>query len=235
MAHQHERKASSHEVEDTDVSGLKVESSQTDTIHVDDHGLDLKDQKRILRHVDRRLVLTCGFIYCISLMDRTNLGIAVLSGMRTDLNLIGDRYNIITVVFMPTYALFMPLANYLLKKWGARAFLPTICLLWGITLLGMGFIRVWTEAIPLRVLLGVFEAGCFPGCTYLLSCWFCRYELQKRMAVFYMVGILSQAFSGILGYAFSLLEGHGVGASWMGRLNVLTGQHGPGLSGWRWM
>ena len=160
--HDHDVKDTSYEVEDASALN-KLEDVQDP-----DHGFTKQEQKRILRHVDRRLVLSCGFIYCISLMDRTNLGIAVLSGMRTDLNLIGDRYNIITVVFMPTYACFMPLANYLLKRLGARAFLPSICMLWGITLLGMGFIKVWTDAIPLRVLLGVFEAGCFPGCAYLV-------------------------------------------------------------------
>ncbi|KIW30235.1 uncharacterized protein PV07_05994 [Cladophialophora immunda] len=212
-----------------DIPLPKVEVADTD------HGFTKKQQMLILRHVDRRLVLTCGFIYCISLMDRTNLGIAVLSGMKADLNLIGERYNIITLVFMPTYSLFMPLANVMLKKLGARAFLPTVCLLWGASLASLGFIKSWGQAIPLRLLMGAFEAGCFPGCAYLLSCWYTRYELQKRVAVFYMVGILSQAFSGILGYAFSQLEGHGVGASWLGRLSTVTGEHGPGLAGWRWI
>ena len=55
------------------------------------------------------------------------------------------------------------------------------------------------------------------------------------MATFYMIGILSQAFSGILGYAFSQLAGHGVGPTWWGALNAKTGEHGPGLAGWRWM
>jgi hypothetical protein len=50
-----------------------------------------------------------------------------------------------------------------------------------------------------------------------------------------MVGILSQAFSGILGFAFSKAEGSGVGPAWLGRLDVKTGLHAPGLSGWRWM
>jgi sugar phosphate permease len=164
MAVQNEQteKHSSYEVED--VTPSKIEQVPEDV----DHGFTKQEQKRILRHVDRRLVLTCGLLFCICLMDRTNLGIAVLSGMRTDLNLIGDRYNIITVVFMPTYALSMPIANIILKKAGARAFLPTVCLLWGITLLGMGFVKVWSQLIPLRLLLGVFEAGCFPGCAYLV-------------------------------------------------------------------
>lgn len=222
------------------VSPLEIEDVEPAKPTVRDvgqeHGFSEKEQNRILWHVDRRLVLTCGFIYCISLMDRTNLGIAVIAGMKVDLDLIGTRYNIITLVFFPTYTLLMPLANVMLKRFGARAFLPTITLLWGINTMGMGLIRTWVQAIPLRVLMGVFEAGCFPGCAYLLSCWYTRYELQKRNAAFYMVGILSQAFSGILGYAFIQMEGLGGGVSWMGRHSTTEpGVYGPGLAGWRWM
>ena len=63
------------------------------------------EQRKIIRRVDRRLVLTLGFMYCVSLMDRTNLGIAVVSGMGVDLLLIGQRYSIIVLVFFITYTI----------------------------------------------------------------------------------------------------------------------------------
>ncbi len=61
-------------------------------IAADDFGFTPAEQKKIIRHVDRRLVLTVGAMYCISLMDRTNLGSANIAGMGKDLLLIGDRY-----------------------------------------------------------------------------------------------------------------------------------------------
>jgi hypothetical protein len=61
------------------------------------------EQRKIIWRVDRRLVLTLGFLYCVSLMDRTNLGIAVVSGMGVDLVLTGPRYSIIVLVFFITY------------------------------------------------------------------------------------------------------------------------------------
>ncbi len=61
-------------------------------IAADDFGFTPEEQKKIIRHVDRRLVLTVGAMYCISLMDRTNLGSANIAGMGKDLLLIGDRY-----------------------------------------------------------------------------------------------------------------------------------------------
>ena len=59
-------------------------------IAADDFGFTPEEQKKIMRRVDRRLVLTVGAMYCISLMDRTNLGAANIAGMSKDLMLIGD-------------------------------------------------------------------------------------------------------------------------------------------------
>jgi hypothetical protein len=64
-----------------------------------------EEQRKIIRRVDRRLVLTLGFLYCVSLMDRTNLGIAVVAGMGVDLLLTGPRYSIIVLVFFLTYVI----------------------------------------------------------------------------------------------------------------------------------
>jgi MFS family permease len=71
--------------------------------------------------------------------------------------------------------------------------------------------------VGLRVLLGVLEAGFFPGCAYLLSCWYPRYDLQKRNAVFYLIGSMASALSGILAYGIMQMDGL------------------ANLSGWRWI
>jgi MFS family permease len=71
--------------------------------------------------------------------------------------------------------------------------------------------------LGLRIILGVLEAGFFPGCAYLLSCWYTRYELQKRNAVFYLIGSMASAISGILAYGIMQMDGLG------------------NLSGWRWI
>jgi len=96
-------------------------------------------------------------------MDRTNLGIAVVAGMGVDLKLIGFRYSTIVLVFFITYVFLQPPATVILRKLGPRIFLPSITLLWGITMLTFAFVKTWTQMIPLRLVLGVFEAGFFPG------------------------------------------------------------------------
>ena len=60
--------------------------------HPDDYGFSEKEQKAIIHRVDRRLVVTVGALYCVSLMDRTNLSAANIAGMAQDLVLIGNRY-----------------------------------------------------------------------------------------------------------------------------------------------
>lgn len=76
------------------VENANRSDSSAVTVHraPDDFNFTDKEKKAIIRRVDRRLVLTVGVLYCISLMDRTNLGAAQIAGMSTDLKLIGNRY-----------------------------------------------------------------------------------------------------------------------------------------------
>lgn len=157
----HERKGSTY-LEELN----KADTNEADIInneHID--AFTPEQQKKIIRRIDRRLVLTLGFMYCVSLMDRTNLGIAVVAGMGVDMVLIGERYSIIVLLFFITYVLLQPPATVVLRKVGPRIFLPLITLLWGMTMIAFGFVRKWTDMIALRLILGIFEAGFFPGMT----------------------------------------------------------------------
>jgi len=231
-----EEKAGVHEIERVDSSESKLNNARIDTFTPE-------EQKKIIRKVDLRLIPTLGFMYCVSLMDRTNLGVAMVAGMGTDLKLTGERYSIIVLLFFITYVALQPPATVVLRKLGPRIFLPSIVIIWGAVMIGFGFVKEWHTLIPLRLLLGIFEAGFFPGSAYLLSCWYQRFELQKRNTVFYLIGMLSSAFSGILGYLFSLLQGHGTQAApWLGvhygptKAKPTTPvSFGPGLAGWRWI
>ncbi|PMD62712.1 phthalate transporter [Hyaloscypha bicolor E] len=177
------------------------------------------EQRSIIWRVDRRLVLTLGFLYMISLMDRTNLGAASVAGMQKELhmNAKNNAYTIVSLVFFLPYALFQPPATVLIREIGPRKFLTAIVVLWGAVMIGFGFVKSWQTMAVLRVILGGLEAGFYPGCVYLLSTWYPRFELQKRNAVFYLIGSMASAFAGILAYGLMQLNGH------------------AGLSGWRWI
>lgn len=137
------------------------------------------EQRQIMRKLDRRLVTMTGLGYCVSLMDRTNLAAAAIAGMTKELNILtGDGYSIITLVFFTSYIVFQPFGTIACRKFGPRAFLSLITLLWGAVMIGMGFVKDWHIMAGLRVLLGIFEAGYFPAAVYLLSTWYTRYEVS---------------------------------------------------------
>ncbi|KAE8363350.1 major facilitator superfamily domain-containing protein [Aspergillus caelatus] len=176
------------------------------------------EQRKIIHRVDRRLVTITGLAYCVSLMDRTNLSMAAVAGMTKDLGLtIGSRYSVMVLIFFVPYVIFQPPMTVITRKIGPTYFLGTIVILWGAILVGMGFARNWKHMVATRALLGLLEAGYFPGCVYLLSSWYTRFDVQKRFSVFYLIGCVASALSGIL--AFGLMQ--------MGGLQD--------LEGWRWI
>jgi MFS family permease len=165
-----------------------------------DHGFTLAEQKAIVRRTDRRLVLICGAMYCVSLMDRTNMSSARIAGMNVELRLQGLDYNIANLVFFIPYIIFQPPSTIVVRKLGPRIHLAAITLLWGGVMIGMGFVQDFGQLAGMRVLLGFLEAGFFPSCVYLLSTWYTRYEVGKRYSVFYLLGCVASAFSGILAF-----------------------------------
>ncbi|KAL4889881.1 major facilitator superfamily domain-containing protein [Aspergillus ambiguus] len=177
-----------------------------------------KEQRKIIHRIDRRLVTITGLAYCVSLMDRTNLSMAAVAGMTKELELeVGTRYSIIVLMFFVPYVIFQPPMTIITRKLGPTLFLGTIVISWGAILVGMGFTKDWKQMLACRVLLGLLEAGYFPGCVYLLSSWYTRFDVQKRFSVFYLIGCVASALAGIL--AFGLMQMHGI----------------QGLGGWRWI
>jgi hypothetical protein len=77
----------------------KATPRQDDGINGVERNFTPEEEKAILRRVDQRLVGVTGVMYCISLMDRNNLGAAAIAGMNEDLDLVGYRYVSFTVMF----------------------------------------------------------------------------------------------------------------------------------------
>ncbi|KAL5583873.1 hypothetical protein FOVSG1_015224 [Fusarium oxysporum f. sp. vasinfectum] len=185
-----------------------------------DDEFDYEEQRKIIHRIDRRLVVMLGSIYCVSLIDRTNLSNAAIAGMTPDLDLnVGFRYSksITALVFFITYTFFQPPATILTRYIGPRFFLGGLCIAWGVVMIGFGFAQHWTVLVALRLLLGLFEAGFFPGCVYLISTWYSRFDMQKRYALFYLMGTLASGLGGILAFGLQQMEGQ------------------AGIRGWRWI
>ncbi|OAL45688.1 phthalate transporter-like protein [Pyrenochaeta sp. DS3sAY3a] len=179
---------------------------------------DHVEEKRLVRKVDWRLLPILGALYSIALIDRTNISNARVAGMGADLALqVGDRYTIVLVLFFPTYALLELPSNMVLRKVGSANWLSFIALSWGAVMIGQGFVKSWISLAICRILLGAFEAGFFPGCVYLITCWYCRYETQKRLGGFYLFSVGIGGLANILAYGLMQMEGT------------------AGIRGWRWI
>ena len=137
--------------------------------------------------------------------------------MYEDLNLHGLQYNTALTVFFVPYALLEVPSNIVLKILRPSIWISTLMFFWGTTMTLMGLITSYRGLLVARVFLGVTESGFFPAATYLLTIWYLRYEVQRRMAVFYAAASLSGAFSGLLAYAIQHMDGI------------------AGLAGWKWI
>ena len=147
----------------------------------DEADLDDVVVKKLIRKVDYRLIPPLAFLYAIALIDRNNLPNARLAGMDKDLGLsIGNRYTLLVMMFFIPYVLFELPANLILRRVGPAKWLGAIGFAWGVVTIGMGFVHSWGGLLACRVFFGAFEAGLFPGSIYLMSCWYKRYEVQKR-------------------------------------------------------
>ncbi|KNG47987.1 MFS general substrate transporter [Stemphylium lycopersici] len=179
---------------------------------------DDRETRRIIRKIDVRLLPTLAVIYAFALIDRVNLPNARIAGMDEDLGLsIGSRYSILTMIFFIPYIIFQFPANVIIRSLGPAVWLPSLVVCWGGVTIGMGFTKTWTQALGCRIILGVLEAGYYPGCVFLLSCWYVRFEVQKRFSGFYLLALLASGFSNILAWGLSEMKGIG------------------GLNGWQWI
>ncbi|KAF9259710.1 MFS general substrate transporter [Marasmius fiardii PR-910] len=177
------------------------------------------DGRKTLRYIDFRILPILALTYAISNIDSINLGSAVVAGMGADLLKlqglqVGDRYSVVTVLYFVPFILLEVPANVCLRKIGVRYVMTFIVLGLGAVQLAMGFIKHWGLLALFRVLIGAFEAGFTPGMVFLMSTWYKRHEVQKRLGVFFILSGIIGGFGPILAYALSLLNGRQKIAGW---------------------
>ncbi|UJO23810.1 MFS transporter prlL [Fulvia fulva] len=114
----------------------------------------------------------------------------------------------------PTCILFEVPSNISIKRIAPSTWISLIMTLWGIATVGQGLIRNNAGLQAMRFLLGLFEAGFSPGCVYLISMYYKRYELQWRLSIFYTGSFIAGASSGLLAYAIAKMDGVGGYGDW---------------------
>jgi len=166
------------------------------------------DQLRLIRRITLRLIPFLGFIYLIAYIDRQNVSFAKLQ-MVGDLGLSEYAYGLGASLFFIGYLLFEVPSNVILERVGARRWFARIMVSWGAVTLALAFTQNAAMFYILRFLLGVCEAGFFPGVLYVLTIWF-PFEYRGRMVGQFMIfSAIANAVGAPIGGVLLDLDGTG--------------------------
>jgi ACS family tartrate transporter-like MFS transporter len=176
----------------------------------------LVDEGQVLAKIRRRLLPFMFLLYIVSYLDRVNVGFAALQ-MNQDLGLSASVFGLGSGIFFIGYFLFEVPSNLIMERIGARLWIARIMISWGLVSAGMMFMKGPASFYTLRFLLGLAEAGFFPGMILYLTYWFPRRDHARAIALF----MTANAVAGVVGGPISgaLLTMHGLG----------------GLAGWQWL
>lgn len=174
-------------------------------------------EKSAIRKISWRLVPFVALMFFINFLDRTAISFAGPNGMTQDLGLTAVQFGLASGIFFIGYILLEVPSNMALHRFGARRWLARIMISWGIVSLLFTWVSSVEGLYTLRVLLGIAEAGFFPGAILYLSMWVPARHRSKILSLFYLAQPLTVVFGAPLAAAF--IEQHGL----------------FGLEGWRVM
>ncbi|GMK53978.1 hypothetical protein CspeluHIS016_0105640 [Cutaneotrichosporon spelunceum] len=177
------------------------------------------EEKRLVRKIDLHLIPMLWIMYVLNYLDRTNIGNAKVGadhgGFEQDWNLSSADYSLVLSIFFVGYLLWEVPSNMMLARSKPSIFLPTIMFIWGAMSIGVRGMHSLGGMVAFRFVLGLVEAGFFPGVMLLMSCWYKPQELSKRIAMFYTASLVAGAFGGLLSFGImDGLEGKGNTRGW---------------------
>ena len=158
-------------------------------------------QDQVFTKCARRLIPFMMLLYVVNFIDRSNVGFAALT-MNKDLGFSPSVFGFASGVFFIGYLLFQVPATVLLERVGARRLIFGIMLIWGLISASNAFVRNAHAFYTLRFVLGVAEAGFFPGMIFYLTLWFPRRLRGRYSAMFSsaipLAGIIAGPLSGVI-------------------------------------
>jgi ACS family tartrate transporter-like MFS transporter len=177
---------------------------------------DLDPGPVTMRRVSLRLLPFLFSLYIFAYLDRTNVSFAALQ-MNDDLKFSSAVFGFGAGIFFLGYALFEVPSNMILARVGARLWIARIAITWGLLACAMMWVRTPLQFYAARFLLGVAEAGLFPGVIYFLGQWFPSRFRARAIAAFVIAIPLSGALGGPVSGALLQLDGvlHLAGWQWL--------------------
>ncbi|KAI5857458.1 MFS transporter [Durotheca rogersii] len=185
---------------------------------------DYERSKRLNRRLDARIIPLCCWLYLLNFLDRGNIGNARVLNKETGDDLLAktgmtsNGYALTVTLFSVAYAVFEVPSNWIMKHYvRPSVWLAFLLGCWGVLTLGFAGVQNFATVLALRLFIGLFEAGFFPGIVYLITIWYRHNERAVRIALVVAFCNLAGAFGGAVAYGI----GHANRAS--------------GLEGFRWL
>nr|QFR37045.1 MFS transporter [Cyberlindnera americana] len=188
-------------------------------------------ERRLLLKIDWFVLSYVCSVYWVNYLDRSNLSNAYVSGMKEDLGMVGDEFNIINTVFTVGYIVGMVPNNLILLRVRPKYWLTFCCFAWGLLTLGIYKVTSYKQICAIRFFQAIFESSTFAGAHLILGSWYNAEdvldpdtgrtktsELTKRTAIFTASGLLGSIFSSFIQAAI---------------YTSMDNLHG--LAGWRWL
>jgi MFS transporter, ACS family, tartrate transporter len=173
-------------------------------------------ETRTIRKLRLRIIPFVFLLYVIAYLDRINIGFAALT-MNKELAITSQQFGFLAGIFFFGYFIFEVPSNLLLHKIGARVWIARILITWGTVAVLTAFVQTIRQLYAARFLLGLAEAGYFPGIVLYLTYWFRQREQAQAIALF----MAAVPVTSIVGAPVSGL--------------ILDHVHWLGVSSWRWL
>jgi MFS transporter, ACS family, tartrate transporter len=171
---------------------------------------------RTLKKVKWHIVSFAFLLYFFNVVDRLNIGFAALQ-MNNELHITALDFGGVTALFFVSYFLFQVPSNIILQRTKANRWIGFILFAWGVVTLMTFFVQSVNQFMICRFLLGVFEAGFFPGMIFYFCRWFPSREMAKVTALFMLAGSISSAVASPI-------------SGW-----IIQNIRWYNFSGWRWL
>ncbi|KIV95264.1 hypothetical protein PV10_02937 [Exophiala mesophila] len=203
--------------QDGEPAKTQGEDIKIDVASVEEVFVDPVIEKRARFKFDCIVLPVIAICMLMAGLDRSNIGNARVMGFDADLGLVGTQFNTISVVFYPLYLVMEVPWTMAIHKYGYNRIIAIMTTGWGSITLGFGFVKTYEQAVALRVLLGLFEAGMISGLVLVISTIWAPHQQAKRIGVLYVIGALTGAFGGLIAYA------------------IQTMGYRSGMEPWRWL
>ncbi|RDL41382.1 MFS general substrate transporter [Venustampulla echinocandica] len=197
-------------------------SSSEDNVSIEQE-YDAAFEKRALRKADIWLVGFYSLVYIFRVIDSSNYSNAAIinkeqgTNIKTQLNFSPSQWSWTLSIFSYSYMVFEPSNTLLLKKFRPSVWMCVLILGWGVCAACVAAVQDFKGMMVVRFAIGMAEAGYYPAVLYHMSFWYRPSEMPWRIALFYSIGQVAGALSGLLAYAIGFMNGLG------------------GLPGWRWL